>query len=492
MKLKIKFLNWSAGIPVAMLLEKTAEKIGVHAQDRILILINGKQKLTTILDVVKKGLLRENEIAVTSEITSILNLKKSQIVDIRLAPMPKSVEYIKKKLNNKILSKEEIHNIIQDIVSNSLSEAEIALFVASMYKFGMTLKENFYLIESILKTGERLNIKNKYIVDKHSIGGIAGNRTTPIVVAICASAGLIIPKTSSRAITTAAGTADVIETIARVDFSMKELKKIIKKTNGCIVWGGALELAPADSKIIQVEKHLSIDPEAQLLASIMAKKLAVGSKYLVIDIPYGASAKVNKQKALHLKKKFEKIAKHFKIKAKVVLTDGSQPMGTGVGPALELKDVIAVLDPKQKGPQDLEDKSVLLAGILLELTKKAKKGNGEKLAREILSSGKAFEKFKEIISAQGGEVKEIKEAKFKKTIFANKSGKISEIHNKKINSLARIAGCPKDKFAGLIIHVSLKDKINKGDKILTICSETKSRLNEAIQFYKRIKPITIN
>ncbi len=405
--------------------------------------------------------------------------------------MPKSMEFIKKKLNNQHLSKKEIHTIIKDIVENSLSEAEIALFVVAMYKYGMTLKEIVYLIEAILETGDKLNLKNKYLVDKHSIGGIAGNRTTPIIVSICTSAGLIMPKSSSRAITSAAGTADVIETIAKVDFSMKQLKKIVKKTNGCMIWGGGLGMVPADSKIIHVEKQLSIDPESQLIASIMAKKLAVGSKYIVIDIPYGRSAKVTKQKALQLKKKFEEIGKYFKKKLKVILTDGSQPMGMGVGPALELKDVIEVLDPQKQGPKDLEDKSVLLAGILLELTKKAKKGKGEDMARKILSSGKAFEKFKEIIKAQKGSLKEIQEAKFKRIIFSKKQGKIVRIHNKKINSLARVTGCPKDKFAGLRIYISLQDKVKKGDKLLTIYAESKSRLNEAVRFYKEIKPITI-
>jgi len=491
MRLKVKFLKWSAGIPVAMLRKKTAEKIGVHAQDRIIIMINGKQKFTTILDTVESGLLKENEIAVTSEIASILNLRKSQIVDIQLSSMPKSVEFIKKKLNNHSLSKKEIHIIIEDIVSNCLSEAEIALFIVAMDKAGMTIKEIAHLIEAILETGSKLNLKNKYLVDKHSIGGIAGNRTTPIVVSICASAGLMIPKSSSRAITTAAGTADVIETIARVDFSMKELKKIVKKTKGCMIWGGGLGMVPADSKIIHVEKQLSIDPESQLIASIMAKKLAVGSKYIVIDIPYGSSAKVTKQKALQLKRKFEEIGKYFKKKMRVVLTDGDQPMGMGVGPALELKDVMAVLNPQQQGPEDLEDKSTFLAGILLEMTKKAEKQKGQNLAKKILSSGKAFEKFKEIIKAQKGTFKEIREAKFNKTIFSKKRGKVIKINNKRINALARTAGCPKDKFAGLKIYVSLKDKIKKGDKLLTIYAETKSRLNEALKFYKQMKPISI-
>ena len=255
MKLKIKLLNWSAGIPVAMLKEKTAEKIGVHPQDRVLIKINGNKEFTTIIDTVEKGLLRENEVAVTSEIVSVFNLKKSQKVDIQLAPIPKSLEFIKAKLNNKPFTKKQILIIIQDIVSNALSEAEIALFIASMYKIGMSKKETINLVKAILKTGGRLKLKDKYIVDKHSIGGIAGNRTTPIIVSICAAAGLTIPKSSSRAITSAAGTADVIETIAKVDFSMKDLKKIVQKTKGCMIWGGGLGMVPADSKIIHIENN---------------------------------------------------------------------------------------------------------------------------------------------------------------------------------------------------------------------------------------------
>ena len=488
MELKIKFLEWSAGLPVAMINEKTAEKIGVHTKDRVSIksLKKNSKEISTIIDTIK-GLIRKDEIAVSSELKKILNLKRGQKVSVELASTPKSMESVKKKLNKKVLSKKEIDEIINDIVNNSLSEPEIALFVSAMYNQGMNMKETIYLIEAILKHGNKLELKNKYIADKHSIGGIAGNRTTPIVVSICASAGLVLPKTSSRAITSAAGTADVIETIARVEFSISELKKIIKKTNACIVWGGALGMVPADSKIIKVEKILKIDPESQLLASIMSKKLAVGSNYILIDIPYGKSAKVSKSKALKLKKKFEFLGKHFKKKIKVVLTDGSQPIGNGIGPALEMIDVIKVLDPKQESPKDLEKKSLFLAGELLEMTGKTK--DGLKMAKEILYSGKAFEKFKQIIKAQSGDIKKIKPAKFKKDIFAKSSKKILEIDNKKINSLARVTGCPVNKYSGLYLYSHIGGKLKKGDKILTIYSESSSRLKQAVKFYNKEKPI---
>jgi len=495
MKLKIKLMKWATGFPVVMLNEITAQNLGVHTKDRLLIktLNPPYRSISTVIDTVQ-GLVGKNELGVSIELKERLGLKIGQKVEVCLASPPKSLFLIKKKLDGHNLSFSEISEIIEDIVSNSLSEPETALFIAAMYEKGMNFRETIYLIKSILKSGKMLKLTGKkmvYIVDKHCIGGIPGNRTTPIVVAICAAAGLIMPKSSSRAITSAAGTADVIETIADIEFSMDEVKKIIKKTNACLVWGGALEMVPADSKIIKIEKMLKIDPKAQLLASIMSKKLALGSKYILIDIPYGVNAKVSYTKALKLKKDFERIGKYFRKKIKVVLTDGSEPIGNGIGPALELVDVIRVLSPNNEGPSDLRKKSLFLAGEIFELTKKCKKGEGINLAEKILNSGEAFCKFKEIIKAQRGNINKIKIAKFKKDIFANKNGKIKEIHNKKINSLARVAGCPVDKSSGLFLYVHLLNKVKKGDKLLTIYSESESRLKEAIKYYNEKKPIII-
>ena len=496
MELKVRFLRWSAGIPVAMLSKETAIKMGAHIHDRVSIKThsNNSKEIFTIIDIVE-GLVKNNEIVVSSEIKKIINLKVKQKVEVNIAQVPKSLEFIKKKLIKKTLTESEISEIIEDVVNNSLSEPEIALFISAMYNNGMNFKETFYLTKAILKGGERLSFKNKKVVDKHSIGGIAGNRTTPIVVSICAAAGLIVPKSSSRAITSPAGTSDVIECIANVEFSAKEVKKIIKKTNACLIWGGALEIAPADSKIINLERMLNIDPEAQLVASIMAKKLAMGAKYIIIDIPYGKTAKVNKEKAERLKRRFEELGRAFRKKVKVILMEAREPMGTGVGPVLELIDVISVLDPSKKGPVDLKKKSLILAGELLEMTKKAKKGEGVILARKILYSGKAFKKFKEIILAQGGslsKMNKLKPAKFKKDIFSKRHGRINEIDNLKINSLARIAGCPADKLSGLQVPVSVGDIIKKGTKLMTIYSESRLKLKQAIKFYEDKKPIEID
>ncbi|MCK9596898.1 thymidine phosphorylase [Candidatus Pacearchaeota archaeon] len=492
MELKVKILKWSTGIPVAMLNEDTANLIGVKTSGRILIrtISNNPRSVSTIIDTTTT-LVKKNEIAISSELKERLALSPGQKVDVDLSPSPKSLLFIKKKMNKGVLSQAEVSEIIKDIVNNSLSEAEIALFISSMYEEGMNLQETGYLINAILNSGQRLNLKGKYIVDKHSIGGIPGNRTTPLVVSICAAGGLIMPKSSSRAITTAAGTADVMETVASVDFSMKELKSIIKKVGACLIWGGSLEIVPADEKIITIEKMLNIDPESQLLASIMSKKLALGAKYILIDIPYGKTAKVSREKALNLKKKFEYLGKHFHKKMRVVLTRGDEPIGNGIGPVLEMIDIIKVLSCSEHRPIDLENKSVFLAGEIFEMTGKAKKGKGIEMAKQILSSGKAFEKFKQIIKAQKGNINKLKMAKFTKDIIMKKTGKIVDIDNKQINYLARLAGCPMDKSAGLYLYNHIGDKLEKGDKLITIYSESMPRLKEAINFFENQKPIKV-
>jgi len=490
MELKIRILNWTAGIPSAMLNQKTAKRTGLQTKDRISIKTFGKKtkEISATLDTIK-GIIRENELGVSSELKKRLNLKKGQKVDVNFATPPKSLVFIKEKINGKRLSKKKIELIIEDIVNNSLSEPEIALFISGMFKGGMTMKEIINLTKAIYKSGSHLNLKSKNIAEKHSIGGVPGNRTTPIVISICATTGMIMPKTSSKAITSAAGTADTIAAVARVEFNMKEVKEILRKTNACIVWGGSPGILPADSKIIKVEKILKIDPKSQLIASIMSKKLSMGTKYILIDIPYGGGSKFDKKKALLLKKDFEYIGKYFHKKIKCVLTDGSQPIGCGIGPGPEMEDIIKVLDPEKQGPKDLENKSIFLAGELLELTGKAKKNKGKLMAEKILYSGKAFEKFKEIIKAQEGDLKNLKKPKFEKNMLAKRSRKIKSIENKKISSLARITGCPLDKSSGLYLWVKRGESVKKGQKLITIYANSKNRLNEAVKFFRDEKPI---
>ncbi len=490
MKLKIKILKFLAGRPVCMIHEKTAKEMSLHIENRVVIK-KRKKRINSIVNTIS-NIIKPNEIAVSNAVIKHLKLRKGDIVDVEITEPPKSINLIKKKLKGKTLKKNEIKEIIQDISKNALREAEIAFFITALNSKGMSLTETKYLINAMVKSGKKLKLRGK-IVDKHSIGGVAGNRTTPIVVSICSSAGLIMPKTSSRAITTAAATVDVMETITKVDFTIKQIKQIISKTNACMVWGGALGLAPADDKIIKVEKIVKVDSDAQLLASILSKKISVDSEYILIDIPYGKSAKVNKRRAEKLKANFLSLGKKFKLKIQVVLTDGKEPIGNSVGPVLEIIDILKILKNKQDAPKDLKEKSIMLAGKLFELSEKTQKGKGKKLATEILESGKAFEKFKQIIKAQKGEINEakLKLGKYTHIIYTKSNRKIKSYDNKLINSLARFAGCPEDKPAGIYFHKKANQKISKGDKIMTIYTTSKEKLKHAIKFYNKNKKLIV-
>ncbi len=492
MKLKAKIFNWLAGRPVVVINQKTAEKLNVHVDERILLSSDGK-KIHAVVDIFEK-IVKNNEIGLSHEVNSYLKLKNNSKVEIIASELNPAGKIIKKKIEGKPLSKKELQIVISEIVQNKLTEPEIAYFVAAEKLRGMSLQEVINLIKAMVKSGNKLKFKRKIIADKHSIGGIAGNRTTPIVVSICAAAGLILPKTSSRAITSAAGTADVIETIANVEFPAKKLQKIVNKIGACLVWGGALGLAPSDDKIIQVEHILNLDIEPQLLASIMSKKIASSSNHIIIDIPYGKSAKVEtKKRAKKLGRKFKQLARHFKLKLKIIYTDGKQPIGKGIGPVLEMIDVLNVLKNDPHAPQDLRKKSLYLASELMKLCNIK---NSRKKAKEILESGKAYEKFKEIINTQNNaedfdkRISKLKPAKFKKIIKAKKTGEIAEIDNRKINTLCNVLGTPETKTAGVYLHNNI-GKIKKHEPLITLYSESESKLKDGLKYYRQYNPILI-
>ena len=488
MELKIKKLRFLTGRPVCMIHETTAKKMSLHVGDRVSIK-DHTGKIISVVDTVS-GIIKPNEIAVSADILDKLNLKGRDIVEVEIAEHPRSISLIKDKLRGKRLTKEEIFEIIQDIADNALTEVEVAFFISAVYANDMTLDETKYLIDAMVKSGNQMKLPGK-VVDKHCIGGIAGNRTTPIVVSICAAAGLTMPKTSSRAITSAAGTADVIETVADVEFSIEEIKKIIKKTNACLVWGGALGLAPVDDKIIKIERLVNIDSTPQLLASILSKKISVGSHYILIDIPFGRSAKVTRKKAEKLKNKFLKLGGLFGLKLKVVLTDGTEPIGNGIGPILEIKDVIKVLK-RDNGPKDLEEKSVMLAGEILELTGKAKHGKGIELAQKILDSKQAFNKFDQIIKAQNGHLDGFEKPKFSFDVKADKRARIQHVDNKMINKISRFAGCPEDSAAGIYLYSKKGDIVEKGQIVFTIYTVSNEKLRQAKSLYEKNKSKVID
>lgn len=473
MKLKVKDMDISSGGPlVGVLNESDAEKLDLHKGDRVKVSCNGKVE-TVLLNIGEsRKAVCPGFIGLYEEVLASLSVRQGSPVTMVPARKPLSLDFIKRKMDGYKLPKAEIDQIVWDIVHNKLSSIELTYFVAACYSHELDNNETAILTKAMASHGDTLKINRYPIADKHCIGGIAGNRTTMLIVPILAAAGVTIPKTSSRSITSPAGTADTMEVLANVCIPMEKMKKVVEQTNGCMVWGGALNLAPADDKIIRVERPLSIDAKSQLLASVMAKKASVSSTHLLVDIPTGKGSKLpDRKKAYELKDDFEGLARKLKIRTKVIITDGRQPIGNGIGPCLEARDVLWILQNDDKGPQDLKKKSLMMAGLILEMSGKAKKGEGYRNANEILSSGEAYLKIKEIIKAQGKRIDEASKIVLAETYFdvrSHKSGTVREVSNRAISKIARVAGAPECQGAGVYLHKHVGDKIKRGDLLYTV------------------------
>lgn len=398
-------------------------------------------------------------------------------------PAPiQSLSHLRGRIYGHRFSENALHTVIRDIVEGNYSDIHIAAFVAACSTPAMDEKEVLGLTRAMVDTGDRLSWNADVVADKHSVGGLPGNRTTPIVVAIVAALGLTMPKTSSRAITSPAGTADAMETLAPVDLDIAAIHRVVEQEGGCIAWGGAVRLSPADDILIGVERALDIDTEGQLIASVLSKKIAAGSTHLVIDMPVGPTAKVRTHAAAQqLARGLSATAAAFGIKLRVMEGDGAQPIGRGIGPALEARDVLAVLRGERNGLADLRARAVALAGALLEMAGAALEGRGESLAAQCLDDGRALRKFERICEAQGG-MRVPPVAAHLRPITALHEGRIDAIDNRRVATLAKLAGAPEAKAAGVELHVRLGDKVMRGDTLCTVHAETPGELAYALTY----------
>ncbi len=474
----------TGGTLVAILNKNDARHLDLHSGDRILVR-NNSREVPCILDISEsKKAVPEGKIGLFEEVLAKLQVSDGSIVDIKLTGKPESVKHIRDKLYGKKLPYQELYHIMDDITHDRLTDIEKTYFVAGGFTRGFTHQEIVDMTKAMVYTGKRLKFPG-ITVDKHSIGGIPGNRTTMIIVPILAAAGFTMPKTSSRAITSPAGTADTMECLANVELTERQIQRVVRKTGACMVHGGSMSLAPADDRIIDVEHPLSIDAEGQLLASVMAKKYSVSAKHVLIDIPMGKSTKApTRKKAEHLREMFELIGRKLGMNVRVIITDGAQPIGYGVGPLLEARDVLAVLRNDSSAPADLKKKGLMMAGKLLGMAGKYK--DGLTAATEILESGQAWQKMNEIIEAQGR--KRLPPlGTYSWAVRATKTGTVKEIGNESIAKIARLAGAPDDKGAGLYIQKKVSDRVRAGEVLYTIYAESKFKLELAKEFTRQDK-----
>ncbi len=491
MKLKLRILPLRSEKLSAVLNPRDAEELGLMPGDRVKVVV-GKESFVAELDV--SGILEEGEIGICSFTAETCRIEEECSAEVIPVSRPKAVEFIRKKLDGAKLTSHEMKTIISDISKNVLNDLEISAFILANEILGMSDDELQWMIEAIVDNGERIAFERGVVVDVHSIGGLPSNRFPIITVPTVAAAGLLIPKTASRAITSASGTADTMEVLANVNLNIDEIKEITEKVGGVIAWGGATNIAPADDRIIRVEYQLGISPKPHLIASLLSKKLGNGSQFVAFDIPVGEHMKIeNVGVGRSFANKMVELGRKLGLRVTATLTDGSQPVGNAIGPALEAREILNVLE-SQAVDDSLVDKALSFAGILFEMTGIA--NDGYSYAKKIFESGKTLEKFKEIISAQGGDEKiraeDIAVGDKTYTITSTRTGIVREMNLRAINEIARAAGAPKDKGAGVYVHKKRGEVVKAGEPLLTIYAEKEWKLDNAIEVATLKKPIEVS
>jgi len=466
-----------------MITRNTASRLKLRHTETVTLRYEGKELVASPI-VVQESIIPDDIIGMSERDASWLNAKDESMISVLARKTPQSYDLIKRKIrDHQPWNEGEVRNIVYDISNKKYTSIEVATFALVSQFRGYEDNELKSFSVAMAEAGTQFDFKEPTF-DKHSIGGIPGNKITPIIVPIVAAAGLLIPKTSSRAITSPSGTADTMEVVCDVSFTAEEIMELAPKSRGMIVWNGGLNLSPLDDIAIEVKRQLGIDPKDQMLASIVSTKIAMGVRNLVFDIPTGEGSKMpSRTEAIEFAHRLIGLCRSLGIKVEAALTIGDLPLGNNIGPALEIKEALSVLE--NNGPQNVREKSTDIAGILLELGGMAKPGKGAIIATEYIESGKALSKFKEIVEIQGGDPNitsnSIPVSDYNLTVTAPIDGYVIKIDNHSINSISKAAGCPKDKLAGLILHVRRGEFVNEGDKLFTIYASSESKLSLASQ-----------
>jgi len=456
---------------------------GFNAMTRVRVCTN-TNSITATLITVSEDFLSHQQAGLSDIAWQMLGAEEGDVVQFSHAPAVDSMSYVRGKLYGEELTDQTAKAVVEDIKDGHYSDVQLAAFVAACADDRLSLAETISLTQAMVDSGEKFHWPQSIVLDKHCVGGLPGNRTTPIVTAIIAANGLTMPKTSSRAITSPAGTADTMETMTSVTLSFEQMHQVVEQQGACLAWGGSVSLSPIDDIVIRIERALDLDSEGQLVASVISKKVAAGSTHVLIDIPVGPSAKVRTHGAAEkLSHHLEATGEALGLQVETIISDGNQPVGRGIGPALEAHDVLAVLRNEENAPQDLIERSLQLAARLLKMVIENKPNAFYyQLAKETLESGLAYDKFIDICQAQGG-FREPGIAPYCHTLFATEAGIVSYFNNRFIAKVASLAGAPNAALAGLKMHVRLGDKVEQGQALLTLYAQAQGELDYALDFY---------
>ncbi len=463
---------------------------GLSARSQILISAGGREVLALLYQV-DNPMLAPGQVALSEAAWRALGIEDGDRVEVSHPPVLESLAGVRRRIHGGRLDAADLSAIVRDVAAGRYSDVQLAAFLTATATPPLDDQETIALTRAMVESGERLRWPAAIVVDKHCVGGLPGNRSTPLVVAIAAACGLVMPKTSSRAITSPAGTADTMETLTPVDLDLPTLRRVVEAEGGCLAWGGAMHLSPADDRFVRIERELDIDTEGQLIASVLSKKIAAGSTHLVMDLPVGPTAKVRSAQAAQLlSERLTATAAHFGLAVRCLQTDGLQPVGRGIGPALEAWDVLAVLRNEADAPADLRERAAAIAGEVLEMGGAAAPGAGLRLALETLSSGRAWDKFQRICLAQGG-LREPPRAPFQEPLLAGRPGRVAAIDNRKLARLAKLAGAPESQAAGVHLRVRLGDAVERGQPLLYVHAQTPGTLAYALNYARRAGDILL-
>ncbi len=415
-------------------------------------------------------IVKPDEIALTNQAFHLISMAEGSEVAISPAPPPASIDSVRRKINGGILSAKEYRSIIADLASYRYTPIELAAFLVSNASF-MSPQEVLSMTEALIEYRQPVDWGIDLVVDEHCIGGIPANRTTMIVVPIAIAYGLCMPSTMTRSVTSCSGAADAMEVLAHVELSEEETTKTVNEIGGCMVLDGQrLAMSATEDLLMSLERALGISTPQQIVASILSSKIAMGITHLLVDIPVGKTAKIrNMSEAMSLRKLFEYVGDMLSMKIDVIVTDGSEPVGNGIGPVLEARDVMKVLRCRDDAPQDLREKALFMAGKVLEFDPQLRGGQGYYQARDILDSGRALEVMSQIVHAQGKQTPPPL-GQLTRDITAEKSGVISEIDGQILNRIAMTAGAPSDKGAGIDLMKKVGDEVEQGEVLYRIYS----------------------
>lgn len=441
----------------------------------------GARSLIATLQAVVTDLLHHDEASLSESAWHYLQAQVGDRIVVSHPEPVQSLRHVRSKIYGQPLAQADFLSILSDAIAGRYTDVELTAFLVACAT-AMSEGETVALTRAMVAAGERLDWGSGTVADKHCVGGLPGNRTTMLVVPILAAAGLRIPKTSSRAITSPAGTADTMETLAPVDLSIHDMRRVVEAHGGCIVWGGAVQLSPADDVLLRIERSLDIDTSAQLVASVLSKKKAAGSTHVLIDIPVGPTAKVRNPAAAHdLARLLHAVGHDLGLNLRILHSDGSQPVGRGIGPVLEALDVLQVLQNHAEAPDDLRARSLDIAAGLLELTGRSAPGTGWDLARQMLLSGAAWRKFQDICEAQGG-MRVPQRAQQRVPVVAPQGGRVAVIDNRAVAKVAKLAGAPRAKAAGVEFLAPIGRLVQAGEPLFWIHADSQGELQYALDY----------